>query len=191
MTSPVFFTVEGDFRAVVEDAASDADYNPEISPISATVTFTPVLESGDVILATGASPRPTAFVGATITAIIDPADGRLKLRTATDVGASGFTFAPVRLLADTPLLELESPLFYRVEFTNVQFGSPARLGRITGFTFQALSEDAVLNLVEVGRVPGQPAAGLTRGPVGATGAPGASGASGASGPAGPAGLTTT
>jgi hypothetical protein len=69
-------------------------------------------------------------------------------------------YAEVRLLADTPLLELETDLYYRVAFSEVVFnGSP---GYIKGFTFQAPTSDTELNLVEVARVPGQPAVGITK-----------------------------
>ena len=61
-SSPTFFTVEADFRAVLEDISSDSDYDPQIAPISGTVTFTPILNSGDVILATDADPRPIGFL---------------------------------------------------------------------------------------------------------------------------------
>ena len=44
-SSPTFFTVEADFRAVLEDISSDSDYDPQIAPISGTVTFTPIPSS--------------------------------------------------------------------------------------------------------------------------------------------------
>ena len=135
MTSPTFFTVSADYRPVSADADTDSDYDPQTDEaLSATVTFTPVLATGDVILATDASPRPTGYVCAPIAAMIDPADGRLKLRTTPDAGGSG-TFAPVRLLADTALLELDTPLYYKVTFTAVTYGG--KIGSITSFTFQA------------------------------------------------------
>ena len=160
MTSPTYFTVSADYRSVVADALTDSDYDPEIASVSAVVTFTPMLASGDVILATNASPRPTGYVPVPIAAMIDPADGRLKLRTATDDGGTGFDFAPVRLLADTGLLELAEPLFYTVTFTQVLFNG--RSGNLTSFTFQAPTSDVELNLIEVSRTPGQPASGITK-----------------------------
>lgn len=159
MTNPVYFTVAADYRSVVADVASDADYDPQLGSVTATVTFTPLLTGGDVILATGASPRPTGFAPTPVVALIDPADGRLKLRTGPDSGGTG-TFAPVRLLADSPLLELNQPLFYQVAFTGVQFnGRPAS---ITGFNFQAPTSDTTINLITVGRQPGQPASGIIK-----------------------------
>lgn len=161
MTSPVYFTVEADFKAFIEDASTDSDYDPQVVPISATVTFTPLINAGDVVLATGASPRPTGFIPAPITAIIDPVDGRLKMRTGTDVGATGFTFAPVRLLGSSPLLELAGALEYSVRFSEVVF-SNGRRGSIAGFNFEAPNSDTVLNLITVARQPGQIPGGITK-----------------------------
>jgi hypothetical protein len=197
MTNPTYFTVVADFKSVVVDLASDVDPDPQLGPVTAKVTFTPVLGNGDVILATNASPRPTVFVPAPIVARIDT-DGRLKLRVAPDgdrddyanlaafpatgntakvyfaidtqtfyrwIAASSqyvadYSYAQVRLLADTGLLELDSPLYYKVTFSEVVFnGGP---GYINSFTFQAPTSDTELNLVEVMRQPGQPAVGITK-----------------------------
>jgi hypothetical protein len=151
-----FFTVSGQYRPVTADRDTDADYNPQTDePITATVTFTPVLETGDVILATQ---EATIFVPAPIQAMIDT-DGVLKLRAAPDPGGAG-TFAPVRLLADTPLLGLATPLFYDVKFGAVTFAG--RPWVINGFRFQAPNADTVVNLVTVSKVPGQPATGIVK-----------------------------
>ena len=195
MTSPTFFTVVADYKSVVVDLASDVDYDPQLGPVTATVTFRPVLRNGDVILATNASPRPTGYVAAPIRARIDT-DGKLKLRVEPDGDRDDFAtlaafppsgntakvyfaidtqtfykwngstyvatypYTPVRLLADTPLLELDSPLFYTVTFTDVAYnGQP---GIIAPFTFQAPNADIELNLIEVMRQPGQPASGITK-----------------------------
>lgn len=196
MTTPTYFTVVADFKSVVVDLASDVDPDPQLGPVTAKVTFTPVLANGDVILATNASPRPTIFVPAPIVARIDT-DGRLKLRVDPDgdqdsyastaafpatgntakvywsiaqqkwyrwtgsAYAETYPYAPVRLLADTALLELDSNLYYRAAFSEVVYnGAP---GYINSFTFEAPSTDIELNLVDVARIPGQPAAGITKG----------------------------
>jgi hypothetical protein len=195
MTAPTFFTVVADYKSVVVDLASDVDADPQLGPITAKVTFTPVLAKGDVILATNASPRPTGYLGAPIVARID-ADGRLKLRvepdgdrddfaTTANFPATGTTakvyyaintqtfyrwngsqyvetlpYAEVRLLADTPLLELDSDLYYRVSFSEVVFNGQS--GYISPFVFQAPTADVELNLIEVTPVPGQPASGITK-----------------------------
>lgn len=83
MTTPTYFTVVADFKSVVVDLEADVDPDPQLGPVTAKVTFTPVLANGDVILATNASPRPTVFVPAPIVARIDT-DGRLKLRVDPD-----------------------------------------------------------------------------------------------------------
>ena len=159
MTNPTYFTVSGLWKSVIADQASDSDYNPTLGPVTGTCTLTPILQNGDVILATGASGGPTGFVPAPIVARIDT-DGRLKLRVDPDDGGTG-TYAPVRLLADTPLLELDGPLYYKVTFSNVTFnGQP---GYLNGFSFQAPTTDEEISLIEIGRVPGQPAPGITRG----------------------------
>lgn len=195
MTTPTYFTVVADYKSVVVDSTSDVDADPQLGPVTAKVTFTPVLRNGDVILATDASPRPTGFVAAPIVARIDT-DGRLKLRVEPDgdrddfanvaaFPATGSTakvyfsiatqtfyrwngsgyvetypYAAVRLLADTPLLELDSELYYRVTFSEVVFnGGP---GYIAPFTFQAPNTDTELNLIEVMRQPGQPASGILK-----------------------------
>jgi len=64
MTDPVYFTVIADFKPIVVDLASDVDADPNIGPISGKVTFTPMLASGDVILAASATPRPIGFLAA-------------------------------------------------------------------------------------------------------------------------------
>lgn len=158
-TNPTFFTVVGDFAAITEDAASDSNYDGEVSPITGTVLFTPMVTSGDVILATDLNPRPTALIPAPITGIIDT-DGRLKLRTETDSGGSGFTYTPVRLLANTVLLGLSSPLFYSVTFPSISYAGKS--GKINGFVFEAPDHDTVINLIEVARAPGQSAVGITK-----------------------------
>lgn len=161
MSNPTYFTVVGDFRSIVQDLDSDSDYNPNIVPISATVTFTPVINSGDIILATEATPNPIGFIPAPVTAIIDGDDGQLKLRALPDEGnTSGLDFVPVRLLADSPLLELSGPLYYTVYFTNVTFAG--KTGKITGFGFQAPNSDTTLDLITVARTPGSPAGGINR-----------------------------
>lgn len=195
MTSPTYFTVIADYKSVVADLASDVDADPTLGPVTAKVTFQPILASGDVILATNASPRPTGYIGAPIVARIDT-DGRLKLRVEPDgdrddfanvaafpgtgttakvyfaidtqtfyrwtgsAYAETYPYAAVRLLADTALLELASDLYYRVSFSEVVFnGGP---GYLAPFTFQAPSTDTTINLIEVGRQPGQPASGITK-----------------------------
>jgi hypothetical protein len=69
-------------------------------------------------------------------------------------------YQPVRLLANSELLQLASPLFYTVIFSQVIFNG--RAGKLNSFSFQAPSSDVTLNLIEVMRQPGQPPTGITR-----------------------------
>lgn len=101
-----------------------------------------------------------------------PAEGDpTKIYKATDIGTwfvwngeSYVDYVPVRLLADTGLLRLDTPLQYRVDFKDVRFnGQP---GIIKGFSFLAPNTDEVVNLIEVGRVPGLTGVGVTIGPRG-------------------------
>lgn len=124
------------------------------------------------------------------------ADSGVFYRWSGGVYVEILPYQPMRLLADTPVLGLASPLFYAVSFSGVTVAG--QLARISGFTFQALPGDGVLNLISVSPVPGQVVTGITKGdtgasggigPTGATGATGASGASGASGAKGATGAS--
>jgi hypothetical protein len=198
MATPTFFTIEGDYKSVVADTTIDTNVDPDLGPISATATFTPLIDTGDVLLAVTATPRPTGYVAAPIVARID-VDGQVKLRV--DVDTTGFAggdilhsanfaafpatgnvakiyvaddtdikyrwtgsryvnFDPVRLLADTPMLELDGPLYYRVDFTDVRFNGKA--GILNSFVVRAKTTDTTLNLITEGRAPGTPASGPTR-----------------------------
>ena len=159
MTNPTYFTVIGDFKSIVADSLGDTDADPDSVTLLATVTFQPVINDGDLILATNASPRPTAFVAAPIAGFIDT-DGLLKMRAAGASGFPGLSYTPVRLLADTALLELDGDLFYDVTFSNVSYNG--RTISLNGFRFQAPTSDVVLNLVTVARAPGQPATSITK-----------------------------
>lgn len=159
MTNPTYFTVIGDFKSIVADSLGDTDADPDSVSLLATVTFQPVINDGDLILATNASPRPTAFVAAPIAGFIDT-DGLLKMRAAGASGYPGLSYTPVRLLADTALLELAGDLFYDVTFSNVSYNG--RTISLNGFRFQAPTSDVTLNLVTVARAPGQPATAITK-----------------------------
>lgn len=196
---PQFFTVEALYKSVVADSISDIDADPQFGPVTATVTFTPMLKVGDVILAVNNTGGPVGYVPAPIVGRIDT-DGHLKLRDAPDkpiepvatfadlpaegsvlktyrVTATGlhyawdgagyvetYGFQPVRLLDDTELLDLDGDLYYDVRFTNVQFNGGR--GDLSGFGFKAPGDGSTVNLIEVGKVPGIPVPGVTRGPRG-------------------------
>lgn len=160
MAQPTYFTVVADYRAFIEDSSADSDYDQQNIPLGATVTFTPLINNGDVVRALNADPRPIGLIPAPVVGLIDPADGRLKLRSTPDSGGTG-TFAPVRLLASTAFLELDGPLFYSVAFTNVVYAN-GRRGSIAGFTFEAPSADVELNLISATRAAGQPAGNIVK-----------------------------
>ena len=82
-TAPTYFTVVADYKSVVVDILSDPDFDPQLGPISARVTFTPIIDEGAVLAATTALPRPTGFIAAPIVGRIDT-DGKLKLRVDPD-----------------------------------------------------------------------------------------------------------
>lgn len=87
MAVPTYFTVEADYKSVVADNDLDVNINPEEGPVTATVTFTPQIKVGDVILAVTATPRPVGYLPAPIVARIDT-DGQLKLRVDVDYSAA-------------------------------------------------------------------------------------------------------
>lgn len=152
-----YFTIEADYLAVVADTAANTTHDPDHSTITGQVTFVPLINGGDLILATQTSPRPLGIALVPIVGIIDN-DGRLKLRPQSDDGIA--EFAPVRLVANSPVLELSKPLHYRVVFSGIKFdGQPAS---INSFTFEAPNADVVLNLIGLSRKPGQPASGITK-----------------------------
>jgi hypothetical protein len=194
---------------------TDSDYNPGVAGITATVVLTPRLRAGELIHAHTASP-PTGFLPLPVVAMID-SDGLLKLRTSPDNGAAPVQgvdklrhriaadsrrpeplwqhmaagtaeYAPVKLLGNSPALELETPLYYDFSFSNVKIeGQPSNYS-ITGGTFEAPSDpDAVIDLLDWMPLPSGPnATGIIRGPAGEPGE---------QGPPGPAtisvGSTTT
>ena len=153
----IYFEVEADYLAAVADTIANTVHDPDVVPITGNITFTPLVNSGDVLLATQTSPRPIGLILMPITGMID-VDGRVKLRQVSDDGVA--EFAPIRLVADCPVLELKTPLFYKVTYANIRVdGKPAS---IAPFTFQAPNADVVVNLIGLQRQPGQPASGITK-----------------------------
>jgi hypothetical protein len=207
-----FFAVTCHLAPLVADTSTDADYNPGVAGITATVVLTPRLRAGELIHAHQASP-PTGFLPLPVVATIDT-DGLLKLRTTPDTGAAPIAgvdklrhriaadsrrplpvaevgtaeYAPVKLLGNSPALELESPLYYDFSFSNVKIDGQASSYSITGGTFEAPSDpDTVIDLLDWMPLPSGPnASGIIRGPAGEPGE---------QGPPGPAtisvGTTTT
>jgi hypothetical protein len=201
-----FFAVTCHLAPLVADTSTDSDYNPGVAGITATVVLTPRLKAGELIHAHTASP-PTGFLPLPVVAMIDT-DGLLKLRTTPDAGAvpvqgvdrlrhriaadtrrplppvevGTADYAPVKLLGNSPALELESPLYYDFTFSNVKIDGQPSTYSITGGTFEAPSDpDEVIDLLDWMPLPSGPnATGIIRGPAGEPGP---------AGPPGPATIT--
>jgi len=141
-----FFTVTADFKSVTADLVTDTNYDPEVGGhLTGTVTFTPLVTKGDVLVVEG-----VAYIPAPIVGIIAP-DGKLVLRNAPDPGGTG-TYAPIRLLAHNAALNLAANLAYDVTFTDIRLDNAP--WQITGFTFNAPT-GGELNLANVIPVAGQ------------------------------------
>jgi hypothetical protein len=197
----VYFTVRCHLAPIVADLSQDSDYDPNTARIDAIVTFTPKLRSGEVIHSHTSTP-PTGFLPLPITAMID--DGYLKLRSKPDAGAAplpgtlhglkarlfadgntsvaaeveplaALNYAPVRLLGNSPALELvpEQPLYYDFSFTNIKIDGKATNYTITGGTFEAPWADEVIDLLDwMPLTPGPYAVPTVVGPQGPQGIPG-------------------
>lgn len=126
MSSPTYFTVVADYKSVVVDSITDADADPQLGPVSATVTFTPMLRSGDVIVALDATPRPTGYIAAPIVARID-VDGRLKLRVLPDgvrANYASLSSFPVSGNLTTLYFAIDTQTFYRWNGTSYAVDYP-------------------------------------------------------------------
>lgn len=151
MGSPTFFTCTADFVAIVQDTI-DSGTDPVTVTGSGEVTFTPMVATGDGLTLTTWSPRPALGKIGPFSGTFDT-DGQLKYK-----GTVG-----VRLVADTSVLDLSSPLFYQAVFTGLTVnGQPVQL---ESFNFQAAQSDTTVSLVSVARVPGQPASGIVNTPI--------------------------
>lgn len=139
MATLTYFTVVADFLAIVGDTATDVDANPDLLPISGAVRFTPSIKSGDLLVATTLSPRPSLLMPARITADI-ASDGQLKYNG--NVG--------VRQVVNSAVLGLTTPLSYSVSFSVRMDNDPAPP---SPFTFVAPSSDVVINLLDVAPPP--------------------------------------
>ena len=175
MAHPAYFTVNGLYQSLADDASAE---------LTATVTFTPVVNQGGMVIGLDAAGVSIGFVPTPIVALIDT-DGVLKLRadpdlplrivdTVGDLPEEGLTtktylvedtgqhylwdaddeeyvealgYPPVRLLANDQLLGLDGDLYYSVQFTNVRLNDTR--GKLNGFTFKAPSYDIETSLIEL------------------------------------------
>lgn len=132
MTEPTYFTVVADFRSVAADSTTDLDADPTITPVSAIVTFKPVIPEGAALLAVDATPRPTAYIPAPIVAKI-ATDGRLKLRDEPDgtrVNAATYAALPATGNANNYYVVTSTGTHYRwtgSTYTEILPYQPVRL----------------------------------------------------------------
>lgn len=151
MSALTYFTCAADYAAALADGI-DGDVDPDITPVTATVMFTPLIESGGVFKAVTYTPRPTGFVPVKVPAKIGT-DGRLAARVGQ---------ADVRLVAETSVLGLASGshLYYKVEFSDEKVAGVRT--SIGDFTFQAPTSDTTVNLISVTPAAGSQAVGITK-----------------------------
>lgn len=107
MTDFTYFTVEGDLLAVV--AAVTATSTPERAYASGKVRFTPYLDTGEVFVASGLTPRPAAVLPYNNGLAYFDDNGRLAFGGTTGV----------KLLANTAVLGISGDLTYRVQFIDI------------------------------------------------------------------------
>jgi hypothetical protein len=140
-----YFTVTGTFLAALKDSVYDVDNDPELTPMCGTVTFTPVINSGDSIPAGTLTPPANLF--------LVPVKAQLRSGVITCNGATG-----VKLVANTAVLGLSGNLYYRVDFYD-GLTAGGRVYPADTFTFQAPTTATTVDLVTVTPLPGSPAVG--------------------------------
>ncbi|SLJ40262.1 Uncharacterised protein [Mycobacteroides abscessus subsp. abscessus] len=138
---PESFTVSYDTWAGVTDRQTDPDSEPDIRPVTGTILFRYRVPSGWAFRAAEYDPRPTDFALDTFTARLD--EGRLKQLDGT---------VNVKLIANTPLLAWDQPLYIDISFSNVVFNRGDRSWR--NFAIVApTTGGGTVNLTTVQRYP--------------------------------------
>jgi hypothetical protein len=146
MAALTYFTVSGTFFAALKDSVYDVDTNPELTPMSGSVTFTPLIDHGDSLPAPTLTPPANLWLG--------PVKAAIKSGVITINGVAG-----VKLVANTAVLGLSGDLFYRVEFPEGLVGGGTKFFP-DSFVFTAPTSTSTIDLVNVTPVPGQPAVGI-------------------------------
>lgn len=143
MAALTYFTVTGTFLAVGSTP----------TPMTGRITFTPLVNSGDVITADTLTPPASLMLEAVSASV--RADGRV--RTGNALG--------VQLVANTGVLELEGDLYYRVDFRE---GLKAGVKSFTpaSFTFKAPTTSTTIDLTTVAPIAGSSASQISKGPKG-------------------------
>ena len=134
------FTVTGNYQSVAGEQIWDTAGTPTVSPISGTVTFTPLFASGEAAKLSNA-----LLVMQPVQAVIR--DGQLQRN-----GQAG-----VKLIANTANLNLAS-LYYRVTFFNLYAPDGASI-TLNSFDFSAPTGSSTIELTDLTPEPGTPAIG--------------------------------
>jgi hypothetical protein len=145
MATLTYFQVLGTYLAALKDSLYDVDNDPELTPMSGAVTFTPLIDTGDLI------PTPTLSPPANLQ--LAPVKAQIKSGVITTNGVPG-----VKLVANTAVLGLSGNLFYRVDFYDGLLAG-GKTFHPDSFTFQAPLTATTVDLVEVTPLPGSPAIG--------------------------------
>ena len=134
-----------------------------LSPAAAMVVLAPVdcrLDNGQLCLRADPDtvvhsyPSSSSFPATGLTTqLYFAADTGLTFRWSGSAYVAVDAFAPVRLAAQTPVLELpaDAVLAYRVAFDHVTFNGADQ--SLPGFAFKAPTADVVLDLTTAERVP--------------------------------------
>lgn len=127
-------TVFGAYYASTADTGSDSDTEPQLSPLSGDIIFTPDIDRG-LVEAAELSGVPIGLVAAPIPA---------RLQSGVLVDNLGVTDVTLHTFT-------ERPLVYSVEFQNVRYGSDNTPlpGGIKKFKFQLFADPDRTNLPEV------------------------------------------
>lgn len=148
MASLTFFTATGIYLAAVKDSLYDVDNDPELTPMSGTVTFTPLIDNGDSLPAPTLTPPANLWL-ASVKATI-------KSGVITTNGVPG-----VKLVANTAVLGLDGDLFYRVDFYDGLLAG-GKTYHPDSYTFQAPETATTIDLVDVAPAAGSPVVPIPR-----------------------------
>lgn len=139
MAALTYFTVNA-YGISVNVDYTDEGVDPDLQPITATVTFKPRVGVGSLLQAPSYT-TPALVALPPIVARLDE-DGKLHT-VAGDLG--------VRLVANTPVLGLSGDLIYDVIWSNVKYNKKSQT--ISPFGFVAPTSDTPVDLASVTRVP--------------------------------------
>lgn len=148
MGALTYFTATGIYLAATKDSLYDVDADPELTPMSGAVLFTPMIDNGDSL------PAPTLSPPANLT--LAPVRATIKSGVITTNGVAG-----VKLVANTAALGLEGDLFYRVDFLDGLLAG-GKMYHPDGYAFQAPEIATTIDLVDVAPAAGTPVVPIPR-----------------------------